>query len=79
MGNLSEEISNKTFLSSVGVKIALQGHLPFYVGLKSVYETMKSLKNGVDPEELKTNILPTDQINKLINSEEFNQKIKKFL
>tara|TARA_Y100000996_G_scaffold116567_1_gene86690 strand:+ start:563 stop:1420 length:858 start_codon:yes stop_codon:yes gene_type:complete len=79
LGNLSEEISNKTFLSSVGVKIALQGHLPFYAGIKSVYETMKSLKNGVDPKELKTNILPTDQINKLINSEEFNQKIKKFL
>jgi len=79
LGNLTKEINNKTFLSSVGVKVALQGHLPFYAGLKSIYQTMYDLKNGASTNQLMPNILSDADINRFINLEDFNQMIKKFM
>ena len=79
LGNLTQEINNKTFLSSVGVKVALQGHLPFYAGLKSIYQTMHDLKNGASTDQLMPNILSDAEINRFINLEDFNQMIKKFM
>ena len=52
LGSVSKELEDKDFLSSMGVKVALQGHLPYMAGVKAVYEVMKALRSGTKPSEL---------------------------
>jgi carboxyvinyl-carboxyphosphonate phosphorylmutase len=35
------------------VRIALQGHAPFAAATLAVYETLKALRNGASPKDLK--------------------------
>ena len=52
LGTLSEELSDRKFLSSMGVRIALQGHLPYMAGVQAVYDTLKKLRAGQTPASL---------------------------
>ena len=49
LGGVSPELSDRDFLASQGVRIALQGHMPFYAAAKAVYDTLKHLRDGGDP------------------------------
>lgn len=48
LGGASAELSDRTFLAAQGVRIALQGHMPFYAAAKAVYDTLKHLRDGGD-------------------------------
>ena len=52
LGTLSEELSDRKFLSSMGIRIALQGHLPYMAGVQAVYDTLKKLRAGQTPASL---------------------------
>jgi carboxyvinyl-carboxyphosphonate phosphorylmutase len=52
LGGASPELSDRTYLASQGVRIALQGHMPFYAAAKAVYDTLKYLRDGGDPAGL---------------------------
>lgn len=52
LGTLSEELSDRKYLSSMGVRIALQGHLPYMAGLQAVHDTLKKLRAGQTPASL---------------------------
>ena len=47
------ELTDKDYLASRRVRIALQGHQPFAAGVKAVYETLKALREGTPPKNLK--------------------------
>ena len=36
-----------------GVRVALQGHQPFSAAVQATYDTLKALRDGVKPSELK--------------------------
>ena len=52
LGGTPGELSDRAFLADNGVRIALQGHLPFQAAVKAVYDTLKALREGVSPAEL---------------------------
>ncbi len=52
LGGASPELSDREYLASQGVRIALQGHMPFYAAAKAVYDTLKYLRDGGDPAGL---------------------------
>jgi carboxyvinyl-carboxyphosphonate phosphorylmutase len=54
LGSIEAELSDKAYLASKGVRIALQGHLPFAAAVKAVHDTLKALRDGVPPKEIKT-------------------------
>ncbi|MCA6117236.1 isocitrate lyase/PEP mutase family protein [Bradyrhizobium sp. WSM 1738] len=60
LGNTQGELDDAGFLSSQRVKIALQGHAPFAAATQAVYDTLKALRDGVQPKELKG--LPSAQL-----------------
>ena len=56
LGGATAELSDRSFLAANGVRIALQGHHPFYASIKAVYDTLKYLRDGGAPSGLKDQV-----------------------
>src|SRR5436190_5264655 len=53
LGGAPEEMTALDYLVSQRVRIALQGHAPFAAATQAVYETLKALREGTAPKNLK--------------------------
>jgi carboxyvinyl-carboxyphosphonate phosphorylmutase len=53
LGNPQGELNDAKFLIGQRVRIALQGHAPFAAATQAVYETLKALRDGTAPKDLK--------------------------
>ncbi len=53
LGGAPEEMTDLGYLASQRVRIALQGHTPFAAATQAVYETLKALREGLSPKQLK--------------------------
>jgi len=53
LGGAPEEMTALDYLRSQRVRIALQGHAPFAAATQAVYETLKALREGTSPKNLK--------------------------
>ncbi|MCS3450238.1 MULTISPECIES: isocitrate lyase/PEP mutase family protein [Bradyrhizobium] len=53
LGGAPEEMTALDYLASRRVRIALQGHAPFAAATLAVYETLKALREGTSPKNLK--------------------------
>jgi len=53
LGGAPEEISELDYLNGQRVRIALQGHAPFAAATQAVYDTLKALREGTPPKQLK--------------------------
>jgi carboxyvinyl-carboxyphosphonate phosphorylmutase len=56
LGGSTPALSDRSYLASQGVRIALQGHHPFYAAAKAVYDTLKYLREGGAPSGLKDRV-----------------------
>ena len=56
LGGATPELADRAFLAATGVRIALQGHHPFYAAARAVYETLKYLRDGGAPAGLKDRV-----------------------
>ena len=53
LGGAPEDLSARDYLSSQRVRIALQGHAPIAAATQAVYATLKALRDGASPKDLK--------------------------
>jgi carboxyvinyl-carboxyphosphonate phosphorylmutase len=53
LGGAPEEMSALDYLAGQRVRIALQGHAPIAAATQSVYDTLKALREGTPPKNLK--------------------------
>jgi len=53
LGGAPEEMTALDYLAGQRVRIALQGHAPFAAAMQAVYETLKALREGISPKNLK--------------------------
>jgi oxaloacetate decarboxylase len=53
LGGFPEELVDRDYLAGQRVRIALQGHAPFAAAIQAVYETLKALRDGQSPQNLK--------------------------
>jgi carboxyvinyl-carboxyphosphonate phosphorylmutase len=53
LGGFPEEITDPNYLAGQRVRIALQGHAPFTAATQAVYDTLKALREGQPPKNLK--------------------------
>jgi carboxyvinyl-carboxyphosphonate phosphorylmutase len=79
LGGVGGELTDREFLGANGVKVALQGHLPFAAAVKAVYDTLKALREGVPPADLRDKIASPELMNQLTRRDDYNQWIKDFL
>ena len=48
LGGTTPELSDRAVLAENGVRVALQGHLPFQAAVKAVYDTLRALREGAE-------------------------------
>jgi carboxyvinyl-carboxyphosphonate phosphorylmutase len=53
LGGAPEEIVDLDYFSARRVRIALQSHAPFAAATQAVYDTLKALRDGTPPKQLK--------------------------
>ncbi|MGJ4942423.1 isocitrate lyase/PEP mutase family protein [Bradyrhizobium sp. HKCCYLS1011] len=53
LGGAPAEMSDPDYLASRRVRIALQGHAPIAAATQAVYDTLKALREGTSPKQLK--------------------------
>ncbi len=53
LGGFPEEMTDPNYLAGKRVRIALQGHAPFAAATQAIYETLKALREGLPPKDLK--------------------------
>ena len=79
MGGAGGELQDIDFLSANGVRIALQGHLPFQAAIKAVYDTLKALREGVKPADLRPNMATPELIAQVTRQADYKNWTKDFL
>jgi oxaloacetate decarboxylase len=53
LGGAPEEMADLDHLGGQRVRIALQGHAPFAAATQAIYDTLKALREGTSPKQLK--------------------------
>lgn len=53
MGSADGELADLTFLASQRVRVANQGHAPIAAATQAVYDTLRALRDGISPKDLK--------------------------
>ena len=79
LGGAGGELSELDFLGNAGVKVALQGHLSFQASIKAVYDTMKSLRDGVAPTDLQDNLASSTLMDQVTRRSDYSQWTNDFL
>ena len=78
LGGAGTELKDLDYLASMGVRICLQGHQPAMAAIQATYNTLKALRAGTKPAELK-GIADNQMIDRLSRNSEFDGWIEDFL
>jgi len=78
LGGVSGNLRDREYLASRHVRIALQGHLPFAAGVRAVYETMRALRDGTQPDQI-TTAAPAEMMRRLTREAEYTAWTKDYL
>jgi carboxyvinyl-carboxyphosphonate phosphorylmutase len=78
MGSADGELADTAFLASQRVRIANQGHQPIAAATQAVYETLKALREGTSPKELK-GLPPGELTNRVMRDADVKARIADFL
>lgn len=79
LGGATGELQDKEWLSAHGVRIALQGHLPFSAAVKAVHDTLKALRQGTPPADLRPTLATDDQMAQFTRRPTYQQWTSQFL
>jgi carboxyvinyl-carboxyphosphonate phosphorylmutase len=74
LGGATPALSDRAYLASQGVRIALQGHHPFYAAAKAVYDTLNYLREGGAPAGLKDRVASEELLNVALKQEEYKRR-----
>ena len=78
LGGGTPELSDRDYLASRRVRIALQGHQPFAAAVKAVHDTLKALRDGVPPAQL-TGIADAEMMKRVTRDADYTKWAKEFL
>ena len=78
LGGAPEEMIDLDWLKDRRVKIALQGHAPFAAATQAVYETLKALREGTLPKQLK-GLASAELTNRVTREAETKARLAAFL
>lgn len=78
LGAAGPEIADLDYLAGNGVRICLQGHQPFMAAVEAVYASLKALREGTPPEELK-GVASRELMRRVTRDEDYERWTKDFL
>ena len=74
VGGAPPELADREFLARNGVRIALQGHHPFYAAAKAVYDTLKYLREGGTPAGLKDRVASEELLSIALKQNDYKRR-----
>ena len=78
MGGGAAGLSDRDYLASKRVRVALQGHQPIMAAAQAVHDTLKALREGVQPRDLK-GVPPADFMARATRDADYKGWTKEFL
>ena len=72
------ELKDRDYLAARGVRIALQGHQPIMAAQQAVYNTLKALRDGVQPADLQ-GVPGADFMGRVTRDADYKRWTKEFL
>ena len=78
LGGAPEQMSDLDYLIERRVKLALQGHAPFAAATQAVYDTLKALRDGASPKQLK-GLASSDLTSRVTREAETKARLAAFL
>jgi oxaloacetate decarboxylase len=78
LGSPGAELYDLDYLSARNVRVCLQGHLPFMAAVNAVHETLKALRAGTPPANIKSVASP-DLMKQVTRQADYSRWSKEFL
>ncbi|GAB4365115.1 MAG: isocitrate lyase/PEP mutase family protein [Kiloniellaceae bacterium] len=78
LGGAGPDIMDLGYLSSMGVRLCLQSHAPFMAAVQATYDTLKALRDGTAPKELK-GVASGDTMRRLTREADFQARMRDWL
>lgn len=78
LGGTPPAMADKAKLAAHGVRVALQGHQPFAAAVAAIHATLKALRDGTPPAELK-GVAPASLMKQVTRDGDYAQWTKDFL
>jgi len=78
LGGATPELTDRAYLASRRVRIALQGHQPFAAAVKATYETLKALREGTPPAKLQ-GVADAELMKRVTRDEHYTTWTREFL
>jgi oxaloacetate decarboxylase len=77
-GGGSGPLADLDWMAAHGVRVALQGHAPFSAAVQAVYNTLKALRDGTKPGDLR-GIASPELMRRVTRADDYQQWTKDFL
>ena len=78
LGSIPPTLADRAYLAEHGVRIALQGHLPFAASIQAIHATLKALRDGVKPSDI-TGIAPEALMKQVTRDADYKRWTAEFL
>lgn len=79
IGGVPPELDDWDYLSARGVRIALQGHQPIAAAVAAVEATLRALRDGCHPSEIKTPLASSDLMRRLTRADSYDDMSERTL
>jgi len=77
-GGGAGSLADLHWMAAHKVRVALQGHAPFSAAVQAVYDTLRALRDGVPPRELK-NIASPELMRRVTRADDYQRWTKDYL
>jgi carboxyvinyl-carboxyphosphonate phosphorylmutase len=78
LGGVPQDMMDLDYLSARNVRVCLQGHQSFWGAVQGIYDTLKALRQGAMPSDLK-NIASAELQRRVLRQDEVMRSAKEFL
>jgi carboxyvinyl-carboxyphosphonate phosphorylmutase len=78
LGGVPQELMDLDYLSARKVRICLQGHHSFWAAVQGVHDTLKALRDGAKPSELK-NVASAELQRRVLRQDDYGRWAGEFL
>jgi len=78
LGGVGEKVADPGYLEGRGVRVWSAGHDAFAAGVQAVYDTMKAVRDGTAPKDLR-NIAPAELLARLARATDYDAATRNYL
>ena len=79
LGDVPDSLGGRAFLASKGVRVALQGHMPYYVALRAAYDAFTHLRDGGSPDDLADRAASGDILSTAQHKDDYDRWLNEYL